>query len=314
MTEPDADQARYPLRAVMRRTGLSADVLRAWERRYGAIRPQRSAGGQRLYSETDVGRLVLLQRATAAGHAISEIARLDHDALEALVDGRGHARSPRAQSALDAVLRDAMAATEGLDAAALEAALKRCTLSVGTDAFVDDVLPRFLRTIGDRWHRGAITPAHEHLATHTAHRVLDWIIDAFNAPPNAPRLLVATPASEMHELGALLVAAAAASESWHVLYLGANLPAADIVAAAVQVRARMVALSIVYADGDTALRELRETAAGLPPEILVVMGGMAAARLERSLATPRIRLLPDLESFRTTLRKHLEGTDAVAAD
>ena len=314
MEDPAGDAARYPIRAVIRRTGLSADVLRAWERRYGAIQPDRSPGGQRLYSEDDVGRLVLLQRATAAGHSISEIARLDRGALEALLEGPGRTRSGRVQSAADWALRDAMAATETLDSASLQGTLKRATLSVGTDAFIDDVLPRFLRSVGDRWHRGAITPAHEHLATQTVRDVLRWIREAYNAPPDAPCLVVATPTSEFHELGAMLVAAAAAGEGWRVLYLGANLPAADIVAAASQVRAKAVALSVVYADGEAVIRELRETAAGLPSDTLMIMGGMAAVRLERSLAEPRARVLADLDALRALLREQREDDAAIAAD
>jgi len=314
MSEPKVEAARYPLRAVIRRTGLSADVLRAWERRYGAIRPHRSQGGQRLYSDDDVERLVLLQRATAAGHSISEIARLDRVALEGLLAGPTRFRTLPSTSDTDSFLRRAIAATEGLDAGALEGALKRAALSSGMQPFADEVLPRFLRDVGERWHRGSLTPAHEHLATQTVRRVLSWIADAYDPPADAPRLIVATPASEMHELGAMLAAAAAAAEGWKVLYLGANLPAADIVAAAVQVRASAVALSLVYADGEPALREVRETAGGLPTETLLVIGGMAAVRLERALAEPRVRVLPDLDSLRATLRQRRLDQAPIAAD
>ena len=314
MNDPRVDPARYPLRAVMRRTGLSADVLRAWERRYRAIQPERTQGGQRLYSDDDVERLVLLQRATAAGHSISEIARLDRNALEALVDRPSRGRTAWALPAAEAFLRDAIAAAEALDSSALEAVLKRSALSVGNEAFVDEVMPRFLRSVGDRWHRGAITPAHEHLATQTVRRVLGWLTEAYDAPADAPRIVIATPASELHELGAMLVAAAAAGEGWSVLYLGASLPAGDIVAAVLQSRARAVALSLVYADGESALRELRETASGLPSSTLMVIGGMAAARLERSLGDPRIRVLPDIDALRAVLREGLTARSDVAAD
>ena len=298
----------------MRRTGLSADVLRAWERRYRAIQPDRTQGGQRLYSDADVERLVLLQRATAAGHSIGEIARLDRPALETLLDRAGRSPSPRLVPPADAFLRDAMVAAEGLDSGALEAALKRAALSVGTESFVDDLLPRFLRTVGDRWHRGSITPAHEHLATQAARRVLGWVTEAFDAPADAPRIVIATPASEYHELGAMLVAAAAAGEGWRVLYLGANLPAGDIISAATQVRATAVALSLVYADSELALRELREIANGLPADTLIFVGGMAAARLERSLGDSRIRVLTDINGLRLALRELRVDRSAAAAE
>src|SRR5690242_708235 len=121
MSDAQNRQARYPLRAVMRRTGLSADVIRAWERRHSAVTPQRSAGGQRLYSEQDVVRLGLLRRATAGGHSIGEVARLDIPALEALVqrssERNGEAALPSAGPA--AVIASALGATERLDSVTL---------------------------------------------------------------------------------------------------------------------------------------------------------------------------------------------------
>ena len=122
----DGDESRYPIRVVIARTGLTADVLRAWERRYGAVRPQRSAGGQRLYSEEDVTRLTLLRRATLAGHSIAEVARLRTEALEALVD------EPRA---------DASRAAPDMDSAVV-----RSALALGT-GFVDRIVPRLLTEV-----------------------------------------------------------------------------------------------------------------------------------------------------------------------
>ena len=86
-------------------------------------------------------------------------------------------------------------------------------LAAGTDLFVDEAVPRFLRDVGERWHRGSFTTAHEHLASDAVRRVLGWIAEAYDAPRDAPRLVVATPSTEMHELGAMLVAAAAARTS-----------------------------------------------------------------------------------------------------
>ena len=309
MSEPVSGETRYPLRAVIRRTGLSADVLRAWERRYGAVRPVRSTGGQRLYSADDLERLSLLQRATAAGHSIGEIARLDSVALERLFEPSG-AAGAEVEVAIDTVVRDALSATETLDPEALDSGLKRAALEIGSSVFVDDVLPRFLRGVGDRWHRGALTPAHEHLATQTVRRVLVWLSEAYDPKSDAPRVVISTPANEHHELGALLAAAAAAGEGWRGVYLGPNLPALDIAVAATQAAASVVALSVVYADGERTLRELRRLAVELPSSTLLVIGGAAAARLERSLRVQGIRVLSDLAAFRAVLRERRSARTA----
>ena len=293
--------SRYPVRAVIARTGLTADVLRAWERRYGAVRPQRSGGGQRLYSEEDVNRLTLLRRATLAGHSIAEVARLRTEALEALVD-EPHADASRAAPDLEsAVVRAALAAAERLDGPALEGTLKRAALALGT-GFVDRIAPRFLTSVGERWHDGALSPAHEHLATSVVRRVLDWLLDAHSPAARAPRLVVATPAGEHHELGAMLVAAAAVAEGWAVVYLGANLPASEIVAAAQQVRARAVALSAVYANRGGTLAEVERTARELPRGTTLFAGGGAIDASSSVLQDVGVRVLPDIPALRRALR------------
>ena len=302
----DGEESRYPVRVVTARTGLTADVLRAWERRYGAVRPDRSGGRQRLYSEEDVHRLTLLRRATLAGHSIAEVARLRTEALEALVD-EPHVDSSRAAPDMEsAVVRTALAAAERLDGPALEGTLKRAALALGT-GFVDRISPRFLTAVGERWHEGAISPAHEHLATSVVRRVLDWLLDAHVPPARAPRLVVATPAGEHHELGAMLGAAAAVAEGWAVVYLGANLPASDIVAAAQQVRARAVALSAVYSHRGGTLTEVKRTARTLPRGTTLFAGGRAIDASTDALRQAGVRVLPDIPALRRALRRLRTG-------
>ena len=309
MSDSSKHQARYPLRAVIRRTGLSADVIRAWERRYGAVTPERSAGGQRLYSERDVRRLSLLGRATSEGHSIGEIARLDSAALEALLRTSVTRAARPDQDEAREIVRAALRATEQLDASALEMSLKRGVFSIGAERFVGEVVGEFLTEVGERWHRGAISPAHEHLASDTVRRVLGWITDAYDLPDNAPVLVVATPAGELHELGAMTVAAAAVGEGWRVVYLGASLPASDIASAALQVGAGLVALSVVYANGEASRREVAEIARAVEGKAPVVVGGASAQRWQMS-HDAGVRVLGDMEMFRLMLRSERASRSA----
>ena len=307
----DGEESRYPVRIVIARTGLTADVLRAWERRYGAVRPQRSEGRQRLYSEEDVHRLTLLRRATLAGHSIAEVARLRTEALEALVN-ESHPDAMRAAPDVapdveSGVVRVALAAAERLDGPLLEGTLKRAALTLGT-GFVDRIAPRLLTAVGERWHEGAMSPAHEHLVTSVVRRVLDWLLDAHVPAARAPRLVVATPAGEHHELGAMLGAAAAGAEGWAVVYLGANLPGSVIVAPAQQVRARAVALSAVYGNRGGALGEVKRTARALPRGTTLFAGGQAIDASADALRKAGVRVLPDIPSLRRALRSLRGGT------
>src|SRR5690606_23739128 len=231
MQEQTRGDPRYPVRAVIARTGLTADVLRAWERRYGAVQPSRSSGGQRLYSEEDVARLALLRRATVAGHSIAEVATLPLGELELLLDRPMRAEPGPSAASIAAVVESAMGAVDRLDSSMLDAVLRRGVLVLGSVAMVDHVLARLLHRLGDRWQEGSLSPAHEHLASAVVRRVLGWIMEQYAPASNAPPLVVATPEGEWHELGAMLAAATAAGEGWRVLYFGPSLPSAHVVRA-----------------------------------------------------------------------------------
>ena len=281
-------------------------MIRAWERRYGAVAPARSDGRQRLYTEDDVVRLSLLQQATSAGHSIGEIATLDADALKALV-GQGLPREVERRDLAAIVLEEALVATEAFDGVTLEQTLKRVVLSLGAERFVDEIAGAFLREVGDRWHAGTLSPAHEHMASHVVRRVLEWLGDAYDPGPGAPRIVVATPAGEMHELGAMVVAAAALSEGWRTIYLGPNLPADEIASAAERSGAELVALSVVYSDDHRTAEEVRKTARALPKQVSLLLGGAAAEKLDVASRRTGVQVIGDVGGFRRELRERIRS-------
>lgn len=304
-----SQRPRHPMRVVIQRTGLSADVLRAWERRYGVVHPDRSGGGQRLYSDEEVRRLCLLRRATALGRPISQVAELQVDALEALVledeaaATASDARSPQAK----ALHAEANQAVDRLDPAGLEAVLRRAVIQLGAATGMDDVIIPVLRDFGERWHRGEITPAHEHMGTAAIRRVLAWVAASASVPADAPLVVVATPTNQAHELGAKLAAATAASEGWRVLFLGADLPAEAIAGAATQSGANVVALSLLYPAHDPAMvAEVIRLREALPETVLVVAGGPAAEANARELTRHGVRVMACLDDLRQLLCEHPE--------
>ena len=306
-------EPRYPLRFVVGRTGLSADLLRAWERRYDAVRPQRTQGGQRLYSDADIERLTLMHRLTREGHSIGEIARLTAPALTALLEQP--AAPATAEDAVESVVQQAVAATERLDAAGVEAALRRAALAFGSTTLVDRAIPRFLRVIGKRWHAGTLGVAQEHLASAAVRRAIGWATDAFHTTgigASAPVIVVGTPPGELHEHGAMLAAAAAMEEGWRVVYVGASVPGAELVNTALRTSARAVALSIVYPQGRGERQEMLTAVKSLAKHCMVLVGGEAAQQSRAALKTAGARFLPDFASFRRTLRA-LRNSDSLDA-
>jgi DNA-binding transcriptional MerR regulator/methylmalonyl-CoA mutase cobalamin-binding subunit len=304
MSLPDT-LPRHPVRLVAARTGLSPHVLRAWERRHRVVEPARTEGGQRLYSDLDITRLRLLHRLTERGHGIGRIAPLSLAELERMAREELPAEAPRelgrggAQDFQDAVL----GAVGRLDAGELHSVLERAVVTVGVPAFLDTVAGPALHAIGEGWRQGTLTVAHEHLATAVFRRVLGWIVATYEVHAAAPRLIVATPSRQLHELGAMLVAAAAAAEGWGVTYLGADLPAADILGAARQVGAGVVALSLVYPADDAELtEELSRIRRELPPGVALLVGGAAAGPARERIEAAGARVVDSLGHLRQLLR------------
>jgi DNA-binding transcriptional MerR regulator/methylmalonyl-CoA mutase cobalamin-binding subunit len=267
---PAEAEATYALGAVVRLTGLSAHVIRAWERRYGAVRPRRTAGGTRRYGEHEVARLRLLAAAVAAGHRIGELARLDDDAIERLLSARVD-RLP-GPPPLDALIT----AAERLDLAELERGLGLQLGALGPAVFARDVVAPLLREIGDRWEHGRASVATEHLASSVTRSLLGGVLRLSARAPASPRLVVATPEGERHELGALIAAVTAVGAGADVTYLGPDLPVADVAEAAAKLEPSAVALGVVSLAPGPLRRYLVELRGRVRAGVQIWIGGAAA--------------------------------------
>ena len=290
-------EPRHPIAVAAERAGLSQDVLRAWERRYSAVVPSRGPGGQRLYSDADIERLRLMQLTSRQGRSVAQVASMTTDALARMAaEDAEHAQvheTSRASEVLDVAIEHVKA----LDPAPLAGELRRALASLGLPGFIESVAVPLMRRIGDEWHSGALTVAHEHLASAVLRDLLVDVMRGFMNPAG-PRMIVATPAGERHEIGASLVGATAAAEGWNVVYLGADLPAADIVAATRAANARVVALSVVYAPQPAPLlEEIGRIRAELPRDVRVIVGGAAVNAMAASLRAIGVTPKGGLRSF-----------------
>jgi methanogenic corrinoid protein MtbC1 len=212
----------------------------------------------------------------------------------------------------EASLQEVLSAVRSLDASALEAALGRAELAYGHQGLLRRVIQPLLESIGELWKVGEITAAHEHFASAFVRGFLTRWGKPFAASTGAPRLVVATPAGQLHEMGAALVAAAASGEGWQVTYLGVSLPAAEIAGAALQNQARAVALSLVYPENDPSLvEELQRLRRYLPTAIAIITGGRAASSYLPTLAQIGAWQCADLDEFSLQLAR-ARGADGTA--
>ena len=304
---PSSNEARHPIGVVAERTGLTPDVLRVWERRYSVVDPGRSAGGQRVYSDSDIERLSLLHRATQGGHGISHVASLSKSRLEELVgEIEAAKRGPTRQSAdsgeSHATISKAIELAEALDPNGLELLLKRNVVRYGLVVFIDSIAAPFLRSVGDRWHSGMLTVSQEHFATAVVQRVVTDTAPLLTAADGGPTIVIGTLEGERHANGALMAAATAASEGWHVIYLGADLPAGEIADTATRARARAIGISVVLAEKKTrAKSDLRNLAKSAAPGTTILVGGTGSKELRESLAGSEIVFVESMDKLRTEL-------------
>lgn len=293
----------HPIQVVVRRSGVSADLLRAWEKRYQAVTPSRSDGGHRLYSDADIERLRLIKDAMAGGRRIGDVASLPTEEIARLVSEDAAQQQLVAPAATDnedaaQLLADAIAAVRRADQGTLRVILSRALFTRTPERFTTDIATPFMYELGELWHRGELTPAHEHAASEVMRRLMHDMLGMLPPPDGAPRLVVATLTGQRHEIGALFAATAAALDGWRVTYLGSDLPGPDIARVALDMGARAVALSITTANPALA-DELSLLRKRLGTAVPILVGGQQAEAVAG--AVRQVDIVPDVDTFRTTL-------------
>lgn len=287
-----------PIQLASKLSGLSQHVIRIWERRYSALSPSRTGTNRRMYCEEAVKRLKLLKALTENGHRIGGVARLTTAELEELAQGTVPVARPVSILPADPTARvptysltpqsppmepaqyvdNAIAASKSYDCEGVRQVLLQARMQLGQRGMLHQVICPLIIEMGNSWQQGALRPSHEHIATAIIREMLLTPVPGSQTPLNAPELVVATPAGEVHELGALLVAASARDLGWYVTYLGPNLPVEEIAACAIARNATAVALSVVYPEGCSIIVEkLRRMRELLPPAMRLIVGGRAAA-------------------------------------
>ena len=283
--------------AVERETGLSKDVLRMWERRYGFPKPGRDENGERAYTAGEVARLRAIKRLMDVGMRPGKIVRCTPEELAVFADQR---IDRRRDAVAPAVERDFVKLLQDHDAAGLQQALAGLLMRQGLQRFVLETMAPLNRAVGEAWMRGAVQIFEEHLYTEQLQIALRTAVNAFPRPAGPPRVLLTTFPGEQHGLGLLMVEAMLVPEGVQCISLGPQTPQDDIRRAALAHRADVVALSFSSAfpvrqasDGLVALR--RE----LPPSVAMWAGGEMTRRVRKSM--PGVVLLPDLAALPATL-------------
>jgi MerR family transcriptional regulator, light-induced transcriptional regulator len=247
-----------------RRSGVSPELLRAWERRYGLLEPTRSPGGLRLYSASDLERVRAMQAHLAEGLGAAEAAELAGRSAVEAVDVP--VAPPAAREDLDAALS---AFDEARAHSVLDAVLGARTL----DSTLSEVVLPYLHELGDRWERGDASVAQEHFASNVIRGRLLGLTRGWGRGLG-PKILLACAPGEQHDLGLIAFGVTLRARGWRIGFLGADTPVESAADAAIALEPSFVVVSAVTPDRFRAsAAELRELAA----RHAVCLGGAGAA-------------------------------------
>lgn len=284
--------------AVEREVGLSKDVLRVWERRYGFPNPGRDDSGERLYAQEQVAKLRAIRRLMDVGMRPGKLIALPLHELAAL----GESRSPvRVDSPAPSLERDVLACLKSHDAAALQQLLANVLMRQGVQRFVLEALVPLNRAIQDATLSGELRVFEERLYTEQALGLLRAAVSAFPRPTGAPRVLLTTLPAEQGALGLLMVEAILALEGAQCISLGTQTPLEDIRSAALAHKVHLLALSF------SPMFPLRPAADSLavlrrqvPSQVTIWVAGEMTRRIRKTL--PGVLLMPELDTAASSLR------------
>ena len=257
--------ARVRIGELSRRVGVSPELLRAWEQRYGLLHPTRSSGGFRLYSAADELLVRRMQHNLSHGLSTAEAARV---ALEA---DREPQRSPPMEH-LAASAESLHLALERYDEQAANAVLDRTLSTFTTDTVLTEIVTPVLRRLGDRWAAGELTIAHEHFASNLLRGRLLGMARGWGRG-NGPLALLACPSGEWHDLPLVLFGIALRAAGWRIVMLGADTPISTIERVVEDVSPAAVVLAATMPGP---LRAIEQELATLAARVPVAIGGRAA--------------------------------------
>jgi DNA-binding transcriptional MerR regulator len=256
-----------------RRVGVSPELLRAWEQRYGLLQPIRSEGGFRLYTAQDAERAAGMKRGLEDGLSAAEAAR------------RALAQARPAEGLLDDAQGRLLSAVRGYDEAALHAVLDEALAGFALETVLQALILPALREVGAQWERGELEVGEEHFASNLVRERLLGLA-RFWGRGGGPLAILACAPGERHDIGLIAFGLLLRSHGWRILFLGADTPLSTLAEAVARTAPRLVVVASMDSSLlETQAGELRRLGRSAP---LVLSGAGASEELCRQLRVERL--------------------------
>lgn len=267
----------YTIDMAAQMSGLTKNVIRAWELRYKALRPLRTDTNRRLYTEEDIQKLKFLNELTHRGYRIGSIANLSNEELKSLLDKRSQEQKTvnlDKDDYNDTILKF-IKFIKDFEEKKIRLSLEDLRLQLPKQIIITKIILPLFDKIGEMWRSGRLRISHEHFATAIFKNFLLDLKESENVSDFAPKIIICTPVGQHHELAAAAIAVLVTTIGFNTIYLGANVPSEDIASAAGQADAKFVILSVIYPENESMLiNNLKKLRSYLPTTGILVGGNL----------------------------------------
>ncbi|HEX6533135.1 MAG TPA: cobalamin-dependent protein [Gemmatimonadaceae bacterium] len=307
------DRGLLTIGALSAATGIPAQTIRTWERRYGFPRSERKPSGHRLYPLSTVGRLRRIAQAMARGHRAAEVVPASERVLDTLIatlpPSALEAPSPAASAPLPTSLapadsRELFDTLRAFDADRLRRALQAEWASLGPLDFLERGAAPFLHAVGDAWATGALDVRHEHFASACVGDFLRAVRMPLDERAAGPVAALAALPGELHGIGLQMAALVFAYAGWRALVVGVDTPVAQIEALAREAPVSVVALSCVASPAKETAATIAALRRRIPRRVSLIVGGAGAPRTAPAAG---VRIMPDLATLDRWLHARGDG-------
>ncbi|MDC7234799.1 MAG: MerR family transcriptional regulator [Spirochaetales bacterium] len=292
---------RYSIRMAAQLSGLTPLLIRTWENRYGVVKPTRSEGNQRQYTDEDIIRLRTLGQGVDKGFRIGQLSGMSNDEISALLKEKKQMQKKGSD-----YLSLCFHALEDLDSSLLENIFESAVIEKGLIQAIDEVLLAFLTRVGEGWNQGEWQIYQEHFASETVKSFLSAKFQSYQKNRDNPYAVVSTPSGQVHDIGAAAAAVAAAAAGFHVLYLGSDIPPEELINIVSKTQASVLILSIVFPGSPVQVkRDLDILHSKLPDSCSLFLGGSSAQFFSSSERTKLSRSIMELMNQLLLLREEI---------
>ena len=289
-----------PINAVERETGISKELLRMWERRYGFPCPERDEQGDRIYAPEQVSKLRVIRRLLDAGFRPGKIVSLSVPELEQLVNTHQPSGNSAVTQSPPHLEQELLRILKSRDPYAVSQYLNHQLTRMGLEAFVLDLMQHANSFVGDAWMRGLIEIYEEHLYTEQVQSIVRHAMTNLRPSTQKPRIMLTTAPDEQHTLGILMVEALLRLDEADAISFGAQMPVREVHNAVMRHQVDVVVLSFSASyPSNRAIEFIEELRFRLPLSVSIWVGGGGMRNSRREIED--VTIITSLESVRTTV-------------